>query len=104
MHASTVLMQGKHSCAQFRNSVANRSAVRLVTTHVVAFLQPLTEAISPEQNEAEGHDQSFFLVTTSMWLLALSLAMGPDLVEEASTMLMPRESRLEVESMIEIID
>ena len=89
MHASTVLMQGKYSCAQFRNSVANRSAIRLVTTHVVAFLQPQAEAISPGHNEAEGNDESSFLATTSLLLLALSLAMGPDLVEEACMMLMP---------------
>ena len=69
MHACILQTQGKHSRAQFRSSVANRSAIRLVTTHVFALLQPLTEAISPRQNEAEGHDQSSFLYISSMVLL-----------------------------------
>lgn len=69
MHATTLQTQVKHSCAQFRSSVANRSAVHLMTTHVVSFLQPLTEAISPRQNEAEGYDQSSILDSSSMFLL-----------------------------------
>ena len=69
MHARTMQTQVKHSRAQFRSSVANRSAVRLMTTHIVSFLQPLTEAISPRQNEDEGHDQSSILDNSSMSLL-----------------------------------
>ena len=72
MHATTLQTQGKHSRAQFRSSVANRSAIRLVTTHVVAFLQPLMEAISLGQKEAEGHDQSSFLDNPSICFLGSS--------------------------------
>ena len=79
--------QGKHSRAQFRSSVANRSAIREMTTHVVAFLEPLTEAINPRQNEAEGHYQSSFL---DIHLLSLgALEMCPDLIQVACIMLMP---------------
>ena len=80
MHATTLQTQGKYSRAQFRSSVANRSAIRLVTTHVVAFLQPLMEAISLGQIEAEGHDQLSFLDIFSIFPSALALEVRPDLV------------------------
>ena len=86
MHARTMQTQVKHSRAQFRSSVANRSAVRLMTTHIVSFLQPLTEAISPRQNEDEGHDQSSILDIPLCLSLTLSLEMRPDLVQEACIM------------------